>query len=154
MLHSVMAPAQQLEILQRCRTTVEPVLDVMGIAPPSRPIAAGDDAPAVSHHERPADGRWDGSSPAPHVQGLRRTVGDQAADAGVTGDTPGRAGADDARLFELAWPSAPVFQRFERYEQSDVGLLPAPNRSVSVIEVVAAQVDESVGPALSGSPLV
>jgi hypothetical protein len=70
---SVMAPAQQDQILELGRPAIGPVPDVMRVALTRG--APGEAAAPVAGGQRPADGRWDGSRPAPHVEhGSARVV--------------------------------------------------------------------------------
>src|SRR5207253_6391407 len=48
MNQAVVVVAERKQLAQVCRTTVRPELDVMGLGPVDRPIAAGESAAAVS----------------------------------------------------------------------------------------------------------
>ena len=66
----VVAMAQQHTVVVIGGTAVGAVDDVVGVAPPGRPITTGDDTPAISQHEGAADGGGDGSGPPADIERL------------------------------------------------------------------------------------
>ena len=50
--HAVVAPAEQHQVVHHCLAAVGPMLEVMGVGPGWRPVAAGEPAAFVSHHQR------------------------------------------------------------------------------------------------------
>jgi hypothetical protein len=63
-------------------------------------------------------------------------------------------GGDHARLVDLTLAPRPAFEGLEVDDHGDVGLLAPAHGGVAVVEVVAAHVDQGVGPPLRGGPVV
>jgi hypothetical protein len=66
----VMGPADQGQVPQVSRATVEPVPQMMGLAPGQRPITVREDTAAVPDRQGGALGRGDDPGATPKVQGL------------------------------------------------------------------------------------
>src|SRR5918996_3630462 len=90
----VVRVAAELEVLQASRTAVDPVLLVVHLAPARGPVTAFLYAVTGAGHHGPAQpGRRGAHAPA-DVQRLAAGAGDDATDAAVTGQPPGRFAAD------------------------------------------------------------
>jgi hypothetical protein len=66
----MMGPAQQGQVRQVGGAAVDPVPQMMGVAPGKRPVAVGEDAAAVAHGQGVALGRRDDPGAAAKVQRL------------------------------------------------------------------------------------
>ena len=65
------------EIVEGGFAAVGPVLYVVGVAPVRRPVTSRVTAAPVSHHQGPADRRWDHPGGAAHLQRRRSTIDDR-----------------------------------------------------------------------------
>ena len=89
--------AQELEIVELRVTAVEPMDDVIDVAPPGRSKATGVPAVSVAGDHRPPHGRRDDSGLPPNVQRFGVGSEDDPGDGGVAGDSlDGAAGKDRA----------------------------------------------------------
>jgi hypothetical protein len=85
----VMITAKQRQVRQVGGAAVAPVLDVMGVCPPGRPIAAGERAASVAVHEGAAEWSGDQAVLSTEVEGLAGGAEHGGNDPGVTRDTAG-----------------------------------------------------------------
>lgn len=66
--HPVVTATQEHEVLERRRTTVDPVDQMVSIAPSGWTIASLGSATPVSHNQGPANRRRDGAGAASHIE--------------------------------------------------------------------------------------
>ncbi len=93
---TVVAAAQQYQVVQVGGASVDPVDEVMAFAPGGRPIAAGVHTPRVTNDQGAAQRGVDGAGAAPDVEDLARAVGDDPADAGIARQAAGGLADDGA----------------------------------------------------------
>ena len=146
--YGVVAAAFEFGVVEVGLSAVYPVFDVVGVAPAGRPVTALDDASLVSEYQGAAESWGDGAGSAPHIEGFGGALGDDAADGSVTGDTAGSLGGDNPGLVQLARFPSPGFQRLQGHQQRNVRLLTPLDLGVTMIEVVAAQLNQGISPAL------
>ncbi len=87
-----MPPAQQDEVVERCRPAVRPVLHVVRVGAPR--LAAGKAAVPVPRRQRPAQRRRDGPGPAANIEHLAGWAVVHRDGRGVARQTPGRLRGD------------------------------------------------------------
>ena len=80
----MMLRAQQDGVVQRCNSALSPVNDVVSLGPPWRPIAAGEDTPAIAYHECPTHVWREGSHRAAYIEGKHVGVDNKPMNFAIT----------------------------------------------------------------------
>ena len=147
-----MRPAQQDQVAHRCRSVVDPVLDVVAVGPLRRPRAVLRDAAPVPERECPPGGSW-GRSAGPGELRVELAFADDPADGGVAGDAADRLGRDDGAAVQL--PA----RRIGRAQQGlDAGpddqVRPRPGAIGRAESARLAELDQAVGATLPGRAIV
>jgi len=152
--HAVVSPAEEDEVPQGGGPAECPGDQVVGITPPGRASASGGLAAAVSEFEGSADCGWDDPGSTSDVEDLGGALGDDAADRGVAGQPACGFSGDGAGVGEFGL-SETSLQHFEIDQNGEMGAFPTGGGEITMVEVVAADVDQGVGPRLGGgSPVV
>ena len=76
--------AQQHQVVEVCGAVLEPVDDMVGVAPRLGPVAPGEHTAAVSHDESSSLGEADGTGASTLVKDLTDATNDRWDDPGVT----------------------------------------------------------------------
>jgi hypothetical protein len=95
---AVVAPAQEHEVVEIGGATVDPVSDVVAVAPPLGTVAAGITTPAVPGDQPPPDRRGNGAGSPPDIERLGGPLRNDPGDPGITGKSEGGVRRDDAEL--------------------------------------------------------
>ena len=95
MHHAVMRAAEEDDVVEVGFAKVEPMDDMVGVAPRSRSIAAIEPATSIPDGKGTPGGRGHGAGGASDVEYLTGAAGDDAIDSGIAGETAGGLGVDD-----------------------------------------------------------
>src|SRR6478752_4075117 len=101
----VMERAEQATVLVAGGSTVDPMRDVVPVAPTGFAVTPGPAAAPVPQGDRPADRGRERPGRGPDVQHLRGAVEDGGHDPGVASQHPGLTGADRAAVVQVAVPT-------------------------------------------------
>ena len=152
----MVATAAQFEVREIRPSAVDPVLNVVGVAPARRPVAAFGDAAAVACDERPPHRQRNRTGRAADIERRRRAIGDHPCDLRVAGDAPQRLGRKSTELrgigphlpYQLA--SAPAFQHLDIDVQARGGSVRAARTLLQTDRGRFTHSHQGIGAALTG----
>src|SRR6202011_5143019 len=125
--HPVMPMAEQYQVRQVGLAAIDPMLQVVALAPARRPVAAGPAAVPVAVVERLPSRPFDSSFGAADVDHHRVGVEQDPGDVAVAGEPLDALARDRQRELEVGRRSAdPAEQGLERGGDLEVGPLAAP----------------------------
>src|SRR5438045_9777803 len=145
-------PADQREVGQRGRPAVGPEHQVMTVAPDRQPVAAGEDAMLVASREGPAGRGRDAAAGVADLVVELTDPGD-ARDGGITGEPLDRRRRDHRPRVEPRRRRARN-PRQGVYLGRDDELWPWTGAVARELARQPADLDQGVGPALSGRAIV
>src|SRR5438309_10982423 len=142
MHHPVMPATEQDQVVELGRTALDPVDQVMSVAPRGRALAPWPAAVAVANFQRPPQGRRDDGLGSPHIHDERLLAEQDAGHAAVAGHALDRDRGDGKRELHLRG-TGQALQGLDRGRDLDVGR-PAGR----------GQLDQGVGVALGQETVV
>lgn len=145
---AVVAPAQKHEVVEVGTTAMDPVLDVVAVAPPLRTITPGISTATVSSHKGPPDRRRDGASTAANIERLRGTLSNDPGDPGIAGQPERSSGSHDAGSIDFTGCPGSVFECGQVHGEADVGTLSSGGREPAMVEVISTDLYEGISPKL------
>jgi len=150
----MMRPAQKDKAGERGWSSVGPVSNVVGFAPPVRTVAPREPAAAIPDYHRPAHGSRHHGSAAAHFERLGSSNGDDPGDRGIAGPPPGGLGGDGACIAQLAPEAGTSLERLQVHGDGDAGALTRYERPVRRIQPPPADLTQGIGPSLGKGPAV
>ena len=142
--------AQEDQVGESGRTSISPVLDMMGIAPALRSIASRKPATFVTKRHRSSQRGGSDGRPPPDLEGLGRSPHDHSGDRCVARPPSCGFRRDRPGVVELAARPRHALERLEIHRHNDVWSLSGDDRPVGRVEPTPADLAECVGSTLSG----
>jgi hypothetical protein len=150
----VVPPAEQHQVPERGGATLDPVLDVVRIAPRVRTVAAGEPAVPVAHDHGPPQGRGDQRGAPADVERLRRAGHDDPHHRGVARHAPGDLARHRSGVIQLTGLGGSPAQRLDRHRHGEVRPFAADHGTIRVVEPLATDLADGVRTPLRGCPVV